>query len=111
MSEDVKPCGAYVSPRVAGSWLAAAKGCQRPGTGETGMCRHHEAGRKRSATARKEFEARYNAEKEEDARRKAAFRRFIAEMDASGLAVYAEVRQHLRMQMAGGHLMWPEETK
>ncbi len=119
MSEKVKPCGAYVNTRTAGSWLTASRGCQKPGVAEGGRCKAHAAGEKRSNTSRAKAEAKWAAGRAEDQRRKAAFDRFIAEMDGSKavksgtLAVYNEIREHLRMQMVSmrGYVVGPQEKE
>jgi len=106
MSEETKPkpCGAYLHDK---GWYAAQRGCQRPSV-NGGLCREHAAGRKRSEAARAKADAKYVAAKVEDERRKRLFYQFIAEMDASKavksgtLALYTEVRKHLRMQMVHG---------
>lgn len=117
MSEPVKRCGAYIQ---RDGWPVLG-GCTRPGTGEGGLCKAHAAGRKRSAAATAAFETKYYADKAEDERRRKAFHSFIATLDKQALrgdllALYADVREHLRMQMASrrDYVIGPldrEETK
>lgn len=117
MSEWVKPCGAYVRPR--GGWPVRG-GCQRPGIAEGGLCKEHAAGKKRSEAARAKADAKYEADRAEDKRRRENFDEFIAHLDhrefqtdALG-TIYQDVRDYLRMQSTGGWTMSPlgrEETK
>ena len=115
MSETVKRCGAYLHGK---GWYAAQTGCLRPGIGEGGLCKEHAAGKKRSEAARAKADAKYMAARAEDEKRKRLFYQFIAEMDASKavksgtLALYTEVRKHLRMQMShGSYTIMPLKEK
>lgn len=116
MSDTVKRCGAYIARE--NGWPVMG-GCKRPGIGEGGLCKEHAAGRKRSEKANDKFDAKRKADDAEDAKRTAAFRRFITEMDGSKavksgtLAVYNEIREHLRMQMVSmrGYVIGPQEKE
>ena len=115
MSEKGKPCGAYLHGK---GWYAAQEGCQRPSV-DGGLCKQHAAGKKRSESNREKFNAKYEADRAEDKRRRENFDEFIAHLDhrefqtdALG-TIYQEVRDYLRMQSTGRWTMSPlsrEET-
>lgn len=114
MSEMVKRCGEYCNK--GSRW---PQRCVREVVAGGTMCKQHEIGKKRRDANRGKFEIKYNADRAEDAKRKALFARFITEMDGSKavksgtLAVYNEIREHLRMQMVSmrGYVIGPQEKE
>lgn len=99
---DVRACSRHVS--VSGVW--GGRRCGRPAIPGSDLCKPHETGRRRSEDNRINRIQNWDAEKIEDARRKALLEAFITELDhynaARIKAVYDRVREYLRVKLVNG---------